>query len=88
MEEMDVWQNNIQQDLQELKSNQTTMQTDIHKLQTSDQLQNQEIATVKATLKDISDDTKWIRRMITKSVVGAIITGVIGGIVALLFTQF
>lgn len=86
--DMDVWQNNIQQDIQELKSKQDTMQSDIHKLQLNDGLQDKEISTLHATLTSIQDDTKWIRRMITKSILGAIITGVIGGIITLLFMQF
>lgn len=88
MENVDVWKNNIQQDIQELKSKQDTMQSDIHKLQLNDGLQDKEISTLHATLSSIQDDTKWIRRMITKSIVGAIITGVIGGVIAFLFTQF
>jgi hypothetical protein len=51
-------------------------------------LQNQEISALKETLKTISDDTRWIRRMITKAVVGGTITAVVGGVIALLFLQF
>ena len=87
MEEMDVWKNNIQQDIQEIKSKQDTMQSDIHHLQLNDGLQDREISVLHTTLASIQDDTRWIRRMITKAIVGTIIAGLIGGTIGFLFTQ-
>ena len=72
MESMDVWKEKVQQDIAELKNGQTVlkseqdrMKQDIHKLELSDQLQNQEINTIKSTLSEIKEDTNWIRRKIT-----------------------
>ncbi|MFC4389155.1 hemolysin XhlA family protein [Gracilibacillus marinus] len=88
MDDMDVWKNGIQQDIQELKSDRNKMKDDIHMLQLSDVTQNNEISALKESLSDIKEDTKWIRRMITKAIVSAIITGLIGGLIALFLAKF
>ncbi len=90
MENMDVWKEKVQQDIAELKNGQTVlkseqdrMKQDIHKLELSDQLQNQEINTIKSTLSEIKEDTNWIRRKITGAHITAIITAIVGGIVGI-----
>ena len=87
---MDVWKEKVQQDIAELKNGQTVlkseqdrMKQDIHKLELSDQLQNQEINTLKTTLNEIKEDTNWIRRKITGALITAIITALVGGIVGI-----
>ncbi|QGM30504.1 hypothetical protein GI482_09000 [Bacillus sp. N3536] len=59
------------------------MKQDIHKLELSDQLHNQEINTIKSTLSEIKEDTNWIRRKITGALITAVITAVVGGIVGI-----
>lgn len=88
MESMDVWKEKVQQDIAELKNGQTVlkseqdrMKQDIHKLELSDQLQNQEINTIKSTLSEIKEDTNWIRRKITGALITAVITAIVGGVV-------
>lgn len=87
---MDVWQNKIQQDINEIKNaqslitiDQTKMKDDIRDLQMSDKLQDQEISTLKLTLSEIKEDTNWIRRKITGAIISALVTALIGGIVAI-----
>ena len=91
---MDVWQNRVQQDITELKQRQRDnetklglMEKDIHKLQISDQLQDKEISSLKETLSEIKEDTNWIRRKITGAIISAVITALIGGIVAYAVTK-
>lgn len=91
---MDVWQNRVQQDITELKQRQrdnetklSLMEKDIHKLQISDQLQDKEISSLKETLSEIKEDTNWIRRKITGAIISAVITALIGGIVAYAVTK-
>jgi len=86
---VDVWQNRVQQDITELKgeqsrlsSEQQTMKDAIRDLQFSDKLQDQEIKTLKETLTEIKSDTQWIRRKITGAIITAAITAVVGGIIA------
>lgn len=90
MENMEVWKNQVQQDISELKNSQVHLKNeqerlkqDIHKLQLSDTLQNQEISTIKLTLSEIKEDTNWIRRKITGALITAVITAVVGGIVGI-----
>lgn len=90
---MDEWKERTQQDMNAIKNNQSqqnseiiNIKTDIVSLQTSEKLQDIEIANVKETMSEIRDDTRWIRRKITgaviMSVVGLIITGVLGFIIS------
>lgn len=88
-ETMDVWKNQIQQDITELKNGRSLdvqamekMRDDIRNLQIKDKLQDQEISTVKQALTDIKEDTKWIRRKITGAIITAIITAVVTGVIA------
>ena len=91
---MDVWQNRVQQDIVELRQRQRDnesklglMEKDIHKLQISDQLQDKEISSLKETLSEIKEDTNWIRRKITGAIITAVITAIVGGILAYGVTQ-
>lgn len=88
VKDVDVWREGIQQDINDIKQrqqqNESTLSgviSDVHKLQVSDQLQNQEITSLKETLRQIQDDTSWIRRKITGALITATITAVVAGIV-------
>ena len=85
---VEVWKEKIQQDISELKNNQThlkndqdKMKTDIQDLKMSDKLQDNEISNLKATLTEIKDDTSWIRRKITGALITAAITAIVGGVI-------
>ena len=85
---VEVWKEKIQQDISELKNNQThlkndqdKMKTDIQDLKMSDKLQDNEINNLKATLTEIKDDTSWIRRKITGALITAAITAIVGGVI-------
>ena len=87
---IDSWKEKVQQDINELKYNQVNFKTeqdrikeDIHKLEISDTVQSQEINTLKATLSEIKEDTNWIRRRIAGALITAIITAIVGGLVAI-----
>lgn len=88
--EMDLWKNQIQQDISDLKNGQSRinneqlkMKDDIRDLQMNDKLQDQEISTLKETLKEIRDDTQWIRRKITGAIITAIITAIVAGVIGI-----
>lgn len=85
---MDVWRESIQQDINDIKQRQQqneskmrNIESNIHKLEVSDQLQNKEIESLKETLRSIQDDTSWIRRKITGALITASITAVVAGII-------
>jgi len=92
--DMDVWQNRIQQDISELKNNQTQIRSEqatqrdaIRDLQFSDKMQDQEIKALKESLTEIKDDTNWIRRKITGAIITAGITAIVGGIIAFVIAK-
>ncbi|MCT1575709.1 hemolysin XhlA family protein [Oceanobacillus kimchii] len=86
-EEMEPVDKN-QQDIIELRQDVKTLQSDVRKLQLNDIKQDEKIVNLQTTLSSIQDDTKWIRRMITKAIVTAVITGLISGAIALFFAKF
>lgn len=67
--EMEVWKEKVIQDINDIKQRQrenetalTSLKTDVHKLQITTQLQDKEINALKDTLKEIKDDTNFIRK--------------------------
>ncbi len=94
LNEMEEWQHRVQQDINDLKNNQSRfeqnhskMKDDIRDLQMSDKLQNQEIKTLKEALFEIKEDTNWIRRKITGAIITATITAVVAGIIGVAITN-
>ena len=94
VEDMEFWKEKVQQDINDIRQRQghneeklSSMQSEIHKLQVSDQLQNQEISSLKEVLKGIQDDTKWIRRKITGAFITAVITALVAGIIGIAVTN-
>ncbi|HEX5519568.1 MAG TPA: hemolysin XhlA family protein [Candidatus Nitrosocosmicus sp.] len=90
---MDIWKDRIQQDISDLKNNQTHLKSeqeklknDVHQLQVSDRLQDQEIQTLKDALGEIKDDLNWIKRKITGAIISGIIVAIVGGIVGIAVT--
>jgi|SRR5690625_1629784 len=90
LDSMEVWQNRVQQDINDLKNNQsqfkneqTVIKDDVAALKMNDKLQDQEINTLKTTLGEIKEDTNWIRRKITGAIITATITAVVGGIIGI-----
>jgi len=91
---VDVWKEKVQQDINELKISQSqhekdmaSIKKDIIDLQVNDKLQDKEITSVKATLSEIKDDTNWIRRKITGAIITAAITATVAGIVGIAITK-
>lgn len=85
---MEVWKEKVQQDINELKNNQTHTKNEITQireniaaLQMNDKLQDKEISTIKESLGEIKEDTSWIRRKITGALITALITAVVAGVV-------
>lgn len=86
--DMNVWRESVQQDINNIKQRQqqnesklSSLESDVHKLEVSDKLQNKEIESLKDTLSSIQEDTSWIRRKITGALITASITAVVTGIV-------
>lgn len=91
---LDIWKNGIQQDINELKINysqlknkNTTIKEDISKLKLVERLQEQEIKSLKETMGEIKEGIVWIQRKITGAIITVIITGLVGGIIAIAVTK-
>lgn len=68
LDNMDVWKDRVTQDLHDIRQKQqqnegelSSLKTDVHKLQISDQLQDREINSLKEVLGEIKGDTRYIR---------------------------
>ena len=71
--DMEVWKEKVVQDINDMKQRQrenetalTSLKSDVHKLQITTQLQDKEINILKDTLRDIKDDTNFIRKRMDK----------------------
>ena len=70
---METWKERVVQDINDIKQRQrenetalTNLKSDVHKLQITTQLQDKEINTMKDTLREIKDDTNFIRSRMDK----------------------
>lgn len=79
--EMDIWKQTVQKDIEEMKG-------DIRRLQDKQLLQDQVIQNIQGDLKEIKEDTKWLKRTITNAILTATCTAIIGGVIAIVFTVF
>ncbi len=84
---MDIWKESVRKEIDDIKRDQHIMKDDIKDLKHKDSDQDKEISYLKQMLYEIKEDTKWLRRTITKAIITAIATAVIGGVIALFFSQ-
>ncbi|WP_313803645.1 hemolysin XhlA family protein [Cytobacillus sp.] len=73
--------NLVQKDIVTLKTSVEDMKQDIRQLQDKTLIHDRDIREIQMDLKDIKEDTKWLRRAITN----AFIVGLIGGAVAIFY---
>lgn len=77
VKDIDTWKQAVQKDIEEIKSEQSGIKSDIRRLQDNQLLHDQEIKSFRETLKEIKDDTKWLRRAITNAIIAALIGGAV-----------
>ncbi|USK40179.1 hemolysin XhlA family protein [Cytobacillus firmus] len=87
-EAVDIWKESVRKEIDELKSQNVEMKGDIRRLQDKTLLQDRSIQDIQGDLKEIKEDTKWLKRTITAALITALCTGVIGGGIAIIFTVF
>lgn len=78
---MDIWKQSIQKEIDDMKG-------DIRRLQDKTLLQDQTIQGIKDALKEIKDDTKWLKRTITTALITSTIVAVVGGSITIVFEVF
>lgn len=79
--DVDVWKSAMQTEIDNLKKLQDKDHERIDKLERITDIHDRDIKDIKETLKEIKDDTKWLRRSITN----ALIVALIGGAVAIFY---
>ncbi|KGX88000.1 hemolysin XhlA family protein [Pontibacillus litoralis] len=84
---IDIWKATTRNDVDHIEKRVSNLEKDVGILKSNDIKQDEKITSLQTTLTSIQDDTKWIRRMITKAIITATITGVIGGVIALFFAK-
>lgn len=77
MDEIDL----VKKDIKEIKSSMQGMKQDIRHLQDKTLIHDRDIRVIQSDLKDIKEDTKWLRRAIPN----ALIVALIGGAVAIFY---
>jgi peptidoglycan hydrolase CwlO-like protein len=80
-ETMNLWKTSVQKDIEEMKG-------DIRRLQDKQLLQDQVIQNIQGDLKEIKEDTKWLKRTITNAIIMSVFTAIIGGGIAIIFPVF
>ncbi|MBY0157263.1 hemolysin XhlA family protein [Cytobacillus firmus] len=78
---LDIWQQKMQKDLDDMKG-------DIRRLQDKTLLQDQSIQNIQGDLREIKEDTKWLKRTITTALITATIVAIVGGGIAIVFEVF
>ncbi|QED49337.1 hemolysin XhlA family protein [Cytobacillus dafuensis] len=73
MDEINFVKNNVVS----IKTSVEDMKQDIRKLQDKTLIHDREIREIKSDLKEIKEDTKWLRRAITNAFIAALIVGAV-----------
>jgi len=87
MDHLNIWQERIDDTIENLTRRVDKHETRLYDLEMSDKLQNSKIQGLEDTLKEIKDDTKWIRRAITGAIISATIVAIISGIIGIAITS-
>ncbi|MBT2680061.1 hemolysin XhlA family protein [Bacillus sp. ISL-35] len=84
---MDLFKQTVQNDIAELKKSDKDLKEEIDKLKQTVAFHDRDITDIKDTLKEIKEDTKWLRRSITNALIGALIAGAVAIFYAALKSQ-
>lgn len=84
---MDLFKQTVQNDIAELKRCDKDLKEEIDKLKQTVAFHDRDITDIKDTLKEIKEDTKWLRRSITNALIVALIAGAVAIFYAALKSQ-
>ena len=84
---MDLFKQTVQNDIAELKKSDKDLKDEIDKLKQTVAFHDRDIHDIKETLKEIKEDTKWLRRSITNALIVALLTGAVAIFYAALKSQ-
>jgi predicted nucleic acid-binding Zn-ribbon protein len=83
VEETDL--KHLENDLIEMKSDIKLLEKEVEGLKEKTIRHDEQISSINKMLETISENTQWIKRKITGAFITAVITGIIGGAIALFY---
>jgi len=94
--DVDILRDSLMRDVDEVKREQSSLKDEnvkiwqeISGLKNKDEAQDREINFIKQSLEEIKEDTKWIKRTLTKAIISGGVTGIVSvtaGVVVWLIT--
>jgi uridine phosphorylase len=72
----------------EMKSDIKALQNEVTNLKITTSTHDQQISTLISNQAEIHENTKWLRRTITGTIIATLSTGIIGGSIAIIFNVF
>jgi predicted nucleic acid-binding Zn-ribbon protein len=77
--------NSYEKDIVEMKGDIKSLEKDVAELKRTAAVHNEQIKSINQSLGTIEENTTWIKRKITGAIITAIISGVIGGAIAVFY---
>ncbi len=84
MKELDN-KNMYEKEIAEIKGDLRNVENRVNNLEKVTTRHDQQIISINEKLKKIDDNTTWIKRTITAAIITSIITGIIGGAIAIFY---
>lgn len=75
----------FENDIVEIKSDIKVLEKEVESLKEKTIRHDEQISSINRTLDSIDENTKWIKRKITGAIITAVVTGVIGGAIAIFY---
>lgn len=76
----------MNKELAEIKAEQKLISSRVSQLERTTDRHDQQILTMNEKLNKIDENTTWIKRTLTGSIITAVCTGVIGGAIAVFYS--
>jgi chromosome segregation ATPase len=75
----------LENEIVEMKSNIKVLEKEVDSLKEKAIRHDEQISSINRTLDSINENTMWIKRKITGAFITAVITGVVGGAIAIFY---
>jgi chromosome segregation ATPase len=74
-----------EKEIEEIKGDLRNIENRVNNLEKTTTRHDQQIISINEKLNKIDDNTTWIKRTITAAIITSIITGIIGGAIAIFY---
>lgn len=72
-------------EIAEMKQDIKLLEKDVAELKNKTSIHEEQIKAINKTLDSINDNTTWIKRAVTGSIITAVCTGILGGAIAIFY---